>query len=654
MVSIVQRVSAHFPCTWEDALDFRRDHIGTTEQAIQSLIYLKNQNQHQMQNYHNQQNLSSVCGRDMALMNQMGMGQAGLAGYQLPQTQLSQGSQSHIRPNGMYYNHQNSRNVVPNCLYPDTSNNIPVAGAMNHNGQPYWTPTDTHQLQSSATEIGRLKMLQKRQDYPITPVVTTQFANGLNPNSCVNGQSMVPTGNLIEVSSPPIIPPKRMVPQNQQQRSSLNRESSSSSTSTLPGQGGPIPLTVKQLEDENRRKSVLEAAASAVTQGTKNSLESWDYVYRQLENSGYTKDQADRPDVLELLIKQLQIQKEQQQYAQTSQPEENLRSTQRVRNGNQSAFNEPKDDAALYQRTINTEKLDQPDATHRRFNHSHKELKHGSQKRAVSSASKYLDTARYDDDEDSDSEQPIMQIRAKSSSSLAQQKDRPDRYNKPLEPPNSAMAPPQLPPKGRHQKRDTPSPCLKEQYSEEENVNKWECQFCTFLNEGTIDICEMCAKSRLISESSRTTLNSPTRNSHQSQHYRSQSALSHNSSLRSSRQTTTQGSSNAYYSEEEDFHHAKQLSQERSFDMVQIDNLPQKHKTASTKIQRDLYPTSNMQDDAMVKENIEGIECIRCTLVNDKTLKICEACGASLGLAPIESKRSHSRHANKSDTGNHG
>ena len=35
----------------------------------------------------------------------------------------------------------------------------------------------------------------------------------------------------------------------------------------------------------------------------KNPLESWDYVYRQLESIGYTKDQGERPDVLDILSK---------------------------------------------------------------------------------------------------------------------------------------------------------------------------------------------------------------------------------------------------------------------------------------------------------------------------------------------------------------
>ena len=68
--------------------------------------------------------------------------------------------------------------------------------------------------------------------------------------------------------------------------------SSASTNSTLTcGDGGPIPLTVKNLEEEHRRKS-----GAVMLNG---SLDSWDYVYRQLENIGYTKDQvrADNPAV---------------------------------------------------------------------------------------------------------------------------------------------------------------------------------------------------------------------------------------------------------------------------------------------------------------------------------------------------------------------
>ena len=36
-VSIMQGVSAQFPCTWEEVLDFRRDHVGPPEQVSKAL-----------------------------------------------------------------------------------------------------------------------------------------------------------------------------------------------------------------------------------------------------------------------------------------------------------------------------------------------------------------------------------------------------------------------------------------------------------------------------------------------------------------------------------------------------------------------------------------------------------------------------------------
>ena len=50
VVSIVQGVqtaASRFGCTWEEALAFRKDHVGTPEQAVRSLVYAKNQMQYQ-------------------------------------------------------------------------------------------------------------------------------------------------------------------------------------------------------------------------------------------------------------------------------------------------------------------------------------------------------------------------------------------------------------------------------------------------------------------------------------------------------------------------------------------------------------------------------------------------------------------------------
>ena len=93
----------------------------------------------------------------------------------------------------------------------------------------------------------------------------------------------VPTAKLVDLSSPP------------HHQNGLNRNgkngihhhdndpgSSGSSTSTLTGQRGPIPLTIKQFEADSRRKTLLAeaAAVAANAKEAKNPLECWDYVYR--------------------------------------------------------------------------------------------------------------------------------------------------------------------------------------------------------------------------------------------------------------------------------------------------------------------------------------------------------------------------------------
>lgn len=45
--AIMQGVSAQFPCSWTEVLDFRRDHVGTPEQAVRAIVYFKNQRHYQ-------------------------------------------------------------------------------------------------------------------------------------------------------------------------------------------------------------------------------------------------------------------------------------------------------------------------------------------------------------------------------------------------------------------------------------------------------------------------------------------------------------------------------------------------------------------------------------------------------------------------------
>ncbi len=61
MVSVMQAVSAQWPCTWSEVLSFRRDHVGTPEQAARAIVYFKSQSQ-----YRNSNNSSSSGGGSAA------------------------------------------------------------------------------------------------------------------------------------------------------------------------------------------------------------------------------------------------------------------------------------------------------------------------------------------------------------------------------------------------------------------------------------------------------------------------------------------------------------------------------------------------------------------------------------------------------------
>ena len=639
MVGIVQRVSVHFPCSWEDALDFRRDHIGTTEQAVRALIYLKNQSHHQINNYSEQQTLGSTVSRnEIGAINENATIQSNISSYPTAPIQALQNNSNPTSAKDLPFNNYSSKGGISNNQFRETNANT-AAGNYLQSSQPYWSPPNC--MQQSMQEIEKLKLIQKLQlQQQAPPMAMPNHFSDMNSRVGNNEKPRVPTGNLIEVQSTPVMLSNSQVPHQKPDKRLYKRESSSSSSSTLPGQGGPIPITVKQLEDDHRRKSVIEAAANAVKQGSVTSSESWDYVYRQLENSGYSKDQADRPDVLELLIKQLQLQKEQQQYTQAVQSEHNYTSHQ-SRNEYQSSLNAK--ESSFKAGHLDTSDMRQSNE-HLRVKPSHK-ASNNHEARAKSAGSKLLDDVEFSESDDIDSKH-ISPVRPKSSSSLHIERGKSERYKKPLVPPNSSVAPPELPPKGK-QHQNLPNVHSRDPTSSDEEIkNKWECQFCTFLNEGSIDICEICAKSRILIASSRTTLNSPKI----SQTQRSQSALSQNSS----KQTTTQGSSNAYYSEEEDFQDVSQSAHDRSFDSYRQDRHPNKYQPSySIKSHKDLNGKSNNHGDSERAHHSDGLECSRCTLVNSISLKICEACGATLGLDPIETMPAKKCHNSNPTKGHH-
>ncbi|TRY62030.1 hypothetical protein TCAL_09093 [Tigriopus californicus] len=324
IVSIVQGVSAQFPCSCEEAMNFRREHISTPEQAIRSIAYLKNQQ----------------------------------------------------------------------CYQNNRSNGASTAPLRTPNGSEF------NPFQSSLPH-------------------TTSSAGTMYSAHSQNGHStVIPTGRLVDV----------------EHKSDVNHRRGSSpsgrSDASYP-QNGPIPITVQHLEEENRRKSLGNGLPE---NGIGGNYESWDYVYRQLENIGYTKDQAERPDVLALLNKVSMARQKSERAGSrhdvlsplSMEEKELLKQIQRTHISSTGPV-QPEDPG-----------FDEADAVHRRF------------RRSSGDRDRHRDSHK----------------RRSTQGDLRKSQ----RHSRPLSPPEV----------------DTTS----------KPKNGWQCHACTFNNGCKVDICEMCGKSR--------------------------------------------------------------------------------------------------------------------------------------------------------------
>ncbi len=327
-------------------------------------------------------------------------------------------------------------------------------------------------------------------------------------------------------------------------------------------------MTIKQLEAESRRKTLLAeaAAAAASANEAKNPLESWDYVYRfdqkfssflffisgyfrQLESIGYTKDQGERPDVLDLLSKvgmpvQHRIQLEQRlreeqllhQGQGGQQLQHGLPQLQQVQDPNRYPHqqHEPeqgpapprrppsKRDNYQDQKMPNTSRQERPKSQRDFTDFARPSSSSGlqGQLRPHSSASyqkpaprgqpQYQQHRQYESQEDSGNDEVGVNVH--------EEVELP-----PVLPQKGRNMPPKLPEKKRayqhhqhHQQqqqhyqpedygdycRDGESPEVEEYDDDEDEVDgdedgeTWQCHACTYLNSLEYDICEMCSKSR--------------------------------------------------------------------------------------------------------------------------------------------------------------
>lgn len=202
------------------------------------------------------------------------------------------------------------------------------------------------------------------------------------------------------------------------------------------GDSGARPREHKESRNGKSRKS-----------GVEQDFDSWDYVYKHLEQTGYTKDQAERPDVLE-----------------SSQSDEELR-----RNIQDLRINRNGDSQ---QRHHNG------DSHHRRH---HREESHHGQHRSqrhsrveTSESEQEQDNSRYSSAVSEDTLQP-RQARHVTEDTSRRHRHAQEEHHQPQRQPRGG---------GQHQPQAGG------------RAELWECSTCTFHNRQSSNICEMCSKSR--------------------------------------------------------------------------------------------------------------------------------------------------------------
>ena len=194
------------------------------------------------------------------------------------------------------------------------------------------------------------------------------------------------------------------------------------------GDGGARP---------RERKESRSNGKSSRKSGVEQDFDSWDYVYKHLEQTGYTKDQAERPDVLE-----------------SSQSDEELRRNiqdLRInRNSGDGGHARHNGDSHHHHRRHKEETV-----------HHHHPRGHRHSRVETSESEQEQDNSRYSSAVSEDTLQP-----RRYTDEVSQQPQRQSRGHVPQQQQSSGRA------------------------------ELWECSTCTFHNKQTSNICEMCSKSR--------------------------------------------------------------------------------------------------------------------------------------------------------------
>jgi len=410
LAEIHNNVSAQFPTLLEEVIEFRREHIGSVEVCVRELLYRKNQLRYQ----------------------------------QFPMTSPQYGLQN-FGP-GPVSGFPPGHPPGP-CPPPPVS--VPSYPGLNGHQTNGYTPVTFH-------GSGPVYGYPEYQSHP-TPMAPVPVTG--HPYAPVNGYH-----------GPPAAPAPFLPPGVPGQGHSHHSPAGSSSTCTLR----QIPTTILELAGqepvapERRSRGERDNGArprehkesrngngksKSRKSGVEEDFDNWDYVYKHLEQTGYTKDQAERPDVLDSPEKS---------------DEELRRNIQGLR----------------------LREEDKNGVGHGRNGDSHHNghhQRHGGGRHRSDNGHRYKEENHYRSREETN----YRNSRVETSESEQEQDH--SRYSSAVS--EDTLQPPQRQPRGggHHQQQQH-----QQHHSQHQSgrAELWECSTCTFLNKQSRNICEMCSKSR--------------------------------------------------------------------------------------------------------------------------------------------------------------
>jgi len=433
LAEIHNNVSAQFPTLLEEVIEFRREHIGSVEVCVRELLYRKNQLRYQ----------------------------------QFPMTSPQYGLQN-FGP-GPVTGFPPGHPTGP-CPPPPVS--VPSYPGLNGHQTNGYTPVTFH-------GSGPVYGYPEYQSHP--PPMAPVPVNG-HPYAPVNGFHGPPAAPA------PFLPPG--VPgqghQGHHHSHSHHSPAGSSSTCTLR----QIPTTILELAGQNQEpvaperrsrsdrdngarprehKESRNGKSKSRKSGVEEDFDNWDYVYKHLEQTGYTKDQAERPDVLE------SPEKSDEELRRNIQ---GLRLREDEKNGDGHGRNGDNYHNGHHGR--------HGGGRHRSDNGGH----HQGGRNRSEHGHRYKEENHYR----SRDETNYRNSRVETSES-EQEQDHSSRYSSAVS--EDTLQPPHRQARGgghHHQQQQH-----HQQHHSQPQTGRaelWECSTCTFLNKQSRNICEMCSKSR--------------------------------------------------------------------------------------------------------------------------------------------------------------